>query len=490
MIEEYDIAIFGGGISGFSAALRLQSKGYKTIVFESHGQLGGCAGFFTKKNFSFDIGATTLVDFVNGGIGGNFFKDINLEIPKGEYIDYIAWLPDRQITLYRDSEKWNQERLEKLGSTINHIKFWKLMDNVTTVFWNASRKNIKLPISTPKDLYIAIKTIGIKNLYLIKYINSTMLDVLKKHNLENEKPLLGLLSMLIEDTIHSNIENAPFINSALGTTIRGAGLMRADGGMKGFWNYLSSYYLKIGGTVKKGNKVLKFKKENEYWNITASKGVFKSKKIISSLPIDLTYKICPDSIKSKLKSFIAKNENLQGSAIVVFLGVPETEISNQEITHHQILLDYESKLGNGNNMFISISAKDDNLSAPTGYRTVMISTHCEISEWLNLSETEYQIKKQNIGHHLIESAKKVYPKLGQNPIIYEIGTPLTYQKFTNRTNGSVGGFKQTVKNSNFNAIPQDIGIKDFWLAGDNTWPGLGTVAGLISGRIASEYAEK
>lgn len=67
---------------------------------------------------------------------------------------------------------------------------------------------------------------------------------------------------------------------------------------------------------------------------------------------------------------------------------------------------------------------------------------------------------------------------------------MSYQKFTNRTNGSVGGFKQTLKNSNLNAIPLDTGIKIFWLTGDNTWPGLGTVAGLISGRIASEYAQK
>jgi len=490
MSEEYDIAIFGGGISGFSTALRLQSKGYKTVVFESHGQLGGCAGFFTKKNFSFDVGATTLVDFVEGGVGGKFFKDINLEIPKGEDIDYIAWLPDRQVTLYRDIEKWNKERLDKLGSTKNHIKFWNLMDKVTKVFWNASRQNIKLPIRNPKDLYMAIKTIGIKNLYLAKYINSTMLDVLKKYKLENDKPLIGLLSMLIEDTVHSTIDKAPFINSALGTTIRGAGLMRAIGGMKSFWYYLSSHYLKIGGTLKKGNKVINFKQENENWIITTSKGTFKSKKIISSLPIDLTYKICPDSIKSKLQPFITKNEANQGSAIVVFLGVPEEEISNQTLTHHQILLDYETKLGNGNNMFISISGKDDIISAPKGFRSVVISTHCELIEWQNLSEIEYKIKKQDIGQHLIESARKVYPDLGKNLIIYEIGTPLTYQKFTNRTNGSVGGFKQTLKNSNFNAIPQDIGIKNFWLAGDNTWPGLGTVAGLISGRIASEYAEK
>lgn len=274
MIEEYDIAIFGGGISGFSTALRLQKKGFNTIVFEAHGQLGGCAGFFSKKGFSFDVGATTLVDFVDGGVGGNFFNDINLEIPKGEYLDYIAWLPDRQVTLFRDYEKWKNERLEKLGSTENHIKFWKLMDKVTEVFWTASRQNTKLPIRNLKDLLTAVKTVRIPNLYLLRYLNYTMLDVLKIYKLENEKPLIGLLSMLIEDTVHSSIEEAPFINAALGTTIRGAGLMRATGGMKNFWNYLSGYYLEIGGTIKKGNRITDFKKSNEGWIITSKKGIF------------------------------------------------------------------------------------------------------------------------------------------------------------------------------------------------------------------------
>ena len=101
----YDVAIIGGGISGFTAALRLQKKGLSTLVLESHSQIGGCAGFFTKKNFSFDVGATTLVDFVSGGVGGNFFKEINLSIPDGEYLDYIAWLPDRKVNLYRDTTK-------------------------------------------------------------------------------------------------------------------------------------------------------------------------------------------------------------------------------------------------------------------------------------------------------------------------------------------------------------------------------------------------
>jgi phytoene dehydrogenase-like protein len=37
---------------------------------ESHITPGGCAGFYRRKGFSFDVGATTLVDFAPGGGGG------------------------------------------------------------------------------------------------------------------------------------------------------------------------------------------------------------------------------------------------------------------------------------------------------------------------------------------------------------------------------------------------------------------------------------
>lgn len=482
----YDVAIIGGGKSGFTAALRLQKKGFNTLVIESHSQIGGCAGYFTKKNFSFDVGATTLVDFIEGGVGGNFFQEIGLPIPEGEYLDYIAWLPDRKINLYRDNTRWKEERLLKLGNSKNHIAFYELLDRITNVFWEATRKNIQIPIHRFSELKKAISAIGFKNLGLLKYYNHTMLDVLKFFHLEKEKPLIGLLSMLIEDTVHSKIEEAPFINATLGTTIRGAGLMRAKGGMKALWKILENHYNSLGGEIYKSNQVISFVKQNNLWEITTKKGNLQAKKIISSLPLDNTFTISPEFIQKKLKPYIQKNEVYKGGAIVVFLGIPEKEIETESITHHQILLDYDRELGNGNNMFISVSGKEDALSAPIGFRSVMISTHCKNLEWENLSKEEYESKKKEIGDRLIDYARRVYPSLATNPVVYEIGTPRTYQKFTKRT--SVGGFKQTLSNSNWKSVPQDIGIENFCITGDNTWPGLGTVAGLVSGRIAAELS--
>lgn len=127
-------------------------------------------------------------------------------------------------------------------------------------------------------------------------------------------------------------------------------------------------------------------------------------------------------------------------------------------------------------------------SAPAGFRAVMISTHCELADWQSLSAEEYPAYKQTYADRLIQYARRVYPKLATQPIVYEIGTPRTYEHFTSRPQGAVGGLRLNLSNAIQNAIPQNIGVPGFWLAGDSTFPGLGTVACVLGSQIAADYA--
>ncbi|MDC0937321.1 FAD-dependent oxidoreductase, partial [Pirellulales bacterium] len=115
--QQVDVAVIGGGFAGLTTAARLQAKGLSTIVLESHRRPGGCAGYFCRRGFSFDVGATTLVDFEPGGVGGAMLTEIGAPAVKGEALPgYIAWLPDRRITLYRERRHWEVERLRVLGA--------------------------------------------------------------------------------------------------------------------------------------------------------------------------------------------------------------------------------------------------------------------------------------------------------------------------------------------------------------------------------------
>src|SRR6266545_661235 len=131
----YDVAVIGAGVAGMATAARLQARALSTVVFEAHGQPGGCAGFFRRSGFAFDVGATTLVDFEPGGVGGQFLDAIGMPPVEGEALPgYVAWLPDRTVTLHRDSGTWASERLRMLGETPAHRALWALLDRLADVF--------------------------------------------------------------------------------------------------------------------------------------------------------------------------------------------------------------------------------------------------------------------------------------------------------------------------------------------------------------------
>src|SRR6185369_10295559 len=119
---------------------------------------------------------------------------------------YVAWLPDRQVTLYREGPAWRAERLQTLGASPAHQALWKLLDRLAVVFWRASRNGIKLPVQSPRDILRAVQALGFFNLPLAHYVGWTMGEALQAFNLRQDRPLVGLLSMLIEDTVHSTVD--------------------------------------------------------------------------------------------------------------------------------------------------------------------------------------------------------------------------------------------------------------------------------------------
>lgn len=484
-----NVAIVGGGIAGMATAARLQARGLSTTVLEAHTQPGGCAGWYCRRGFSFDVGATTLVDFEQGGVGGEFLESIGIAAADIEPLPgYVAWLPDRTVTLHRDPIHWSRERKRAMGDSDAHRCFWALVDELAAAFWNASRKGVCLPIRRPADLRHALACLGARSLPLVRYLRWTMADALQKFGLGGEVPLRGLLSMLLEDTVHADIDGAPLINGALGISIRGAGLSRAKGGMRGFWRAVSARYRALGGVLRVNCRVNRIIGRAGAFQLQTSKGSIEADQVVAAIPIEAAVQLVESPIADRLKPFVLRDASARGGAIVVCLGVPDEQVSHRDLTHHQLLHDYFAPLGNGNNMFLSVSSPGDVESAPPGHRAVMISTHCELAEWENLAASEYQRRKAAIGERLIGLARRVYPALGDRCVVSEIATPRTFERFTRRPRGAVGGVRQSLRNANQRAVPHDIGVPGFWLAGDTTWPGLGTVACVLGSRIVGESA--
>ena len=485
--SNFDVAVVGGGLAGMATAARLQARGLRTVVLEAHGLVGGCAGYYRRRGFSFDVGATTLVDFEPGGVGGRLLDEIGMSPLAGEALPgYVAWLPDRRVVLHRDASAWREERLRALGSSPGHRAFWRLIDVLAETFWKASRDGLGLPLRSAGDLLQAIGAIGLRGLPLARYARCTAGDALRSFGLRDERPLSGLLSMLIEDTVHSTIERAPLVNAALGITIRGAGLARFRGGMRGFWEAFVARYRSLGGMLRVGWRVDRIDADGGTYRLVTRKGTIAAAQVVSALPVSVTAEIAPALVGRPLRPYLQRDAGGGGGAIAVFLGVPEEEVAGQALTHHQLLQSYAHPLGDGNNMFVSVSASGDVDSAPPGHRSVMISTHCELGCWQDLDRDTYERRREMAGERLLGLARRVYPTLGERALVYEVATPRTYERYTGRPDGAVGGVRQTLANSNQHAVPHDLGPPGFWLAGDTTWPGLGTVACVLGSRIVAE----
>lgn len=482
------MAIVGGGMAGMATALRLQAAGLSTVVLEAHGHAGGCAGYFRKRGFSFDVGATTLVDFGPGGVGGELLETVGVSpLDTAELPGYRALLPDREVVLHRDPAAWHAERLRKLGDSASHRRFWALLDGLAHTFWRASRAGVRLPVRGPADALHDLRAVGLSGVRHARQLNRTLGDALRGHGLRGDAALVGLLGMLVEDTVHTGVDDAPLINAALGVTIRGAGLSRHTGGMHGFWRVLVKHYRGLGGTLHVGRRVERVEGEPGAFRLATRQGFVHARRLVCAVPAATTATICAGQLVARrLRPYLERDAQALGGATVVFLGVPESEVADQELTHHQLLQSYDRPLGEGNNMFISVSAPGDTVSAPPGHRAVMISTHTDLAGWRGLDHTAYEQRKKEDGERLVALARRAYPRLGERAVFARTGTPRSYERFAFRPDGAVGGVRQHLRNTNQHAIPHDLGGPGLWLVGDSTWPGLGTVACVLGSRIVAE----
>jgi len=66
------IIVIGAGVAGLTAAALLAKSGASVRVFEHHNVPGGCASFYQRDGYRFDVGATLVTDLGREEFIGEF----------------------------------------------------------------------------------------------------------------------------------------------------------------------------------------------------------------------------------------------------------------------------------------------------------------------------------------------------------------------------------------------------------------------------------
>ena len=492
------IVVIGAGVGGLTAAALLAKRGFDVTVLEAHVEPGGCAATFFHKGYRFDVGATLVGGFHPGGphqiVGEQL--GITWSIRSVEPAMQIH-LPDRSITRWSDADRWREERIRTFG--LQAERFWSMQERVADVVWDFSARVPTWPVASIPDALQLILTVR-PDLIPIAPLAFTNVRAWTKALGALGRDLMTFLDAQLLIAAQGVARDTNGLYGAAALDLYRRGVVHVAGGVGNIAETLARVVQAQGGQVLYRHEVTSIRRgeacprqmgrrEACPYNIETKRGSVEADVVLANLTPWALAKLMGDDASSSLRQRV-KNLKPISSAFMAYLGVDDEAILD-EIEHHQVIVDPTRPLGEGNSVFVSISPEWDRNRAPHGQRAITISTHTSAAEWYALADDEaaFEERKQIYLERLIDAATRALPNLKSHIKLALPGTPLTFERFTRRVNGMVGGFPQ--KSLWAGWAPHASRDRTVWLVGDSIFPGQST-AGVTLGalRVAREVTHE
>jgi C-3',4' desaturase CrtD len=482
------IVVIGAGAGGLTTAAVLARSGLDVTVLEAHIYAGGCAGTFFHQGYRFDAGATLPAGFYPRGPMDLVGQAASLEHwPVRPTSPAMAvHLPDgTSVIRHAGQARW-AERRRVFGSQSE--PFWRWQEATSDAFWALALELPPWPPQTPSEgMQLAGKGISwlIDDLG-IRLRPGWILDAFRPvaAHLQDAPRRLRLFvdaQLLISAQTTSRYANALYGASALDLPRRG--VVQAQGGMGAIAKALVETVRQNGGQVHFRQRATQIILEGgRPVAVETEKGArFPADVVVANLtPWNVTG-LLGDHAPNRLRSLPPRPRGMWG-AFMVYVGLDGSAIPQDFPLHHQVVR--AEPLANGNTVFLSLSPAWDDTRAPNGDRTLTLSTHTELGPWWDLFEGDrsaYEQRKAKYAGRVLDAAEIAIPGLRASANLVLPGTPITFERFTSRRWGWVGGFPQTSLQRAW--APRLAPY--LWLVGDSVFPGQSVPAVALGGlRVA------
>ncbi|GAB4480558.1 MAG: NAD(P)/FAD-dependent oxidoreductase [Anaerolineales bacterium] len=473
------ILIIGAGIGGLTTAALLLHAGYRVTVLEAHVSPGGCAATFYHQKFRFDVGATLAGGFSAGGPHARLAEKLGIEWPvKAVDPAWITILDDHAVIQWAEREQWWDEIHRHFPESFS---FWKLQERLAAQAWNISAKDFPWPPRSVTDSLTILRSLEPQTLLAAPYALRNTASLLPP----KVSPLLRVFldaQLLISAQSFAHSTNALYGSAALDLPRRGVN--HVMGGIGNLAQTLAQWGKERGLTLLYRQKVerLEAKDGRGVRVYTNKKQTFTADAYVANLTPWGLKSLLGENAPSALQREVQTRPVTWG-AFTLYLGLDATRLSSLQADHFQVIVDPSRPLGEGNSVFISLSHPEDTSRAPSGMRAATLSTHTAIPQW-QVEESAYEDLRAEYTERMLRAAEIAIPGIRQAIRLVLPGTPKTFEFYTHRPLGMVGGFPQT---SLLRARGPWTGLANVWLVGDSIFPGQST-AGVTLGamRVANE----
>ncbi|MDZ4721189.1 MAG: NAD(P)/FAD-dependent oxidoreductase [Roseiflexaceae bacterium] len=486
----YDVIVIGAGIGGLTTAALLARHGYKVLVLEGHIEPGGCASSYERKRpdgtrYVFDVGATLFAGFRPGGAHHWVGQKLGLTWPVRPLNPAMqVWLPDARVTRWGD-ERWITERQRVFGSSHSTESFWRTQERTADIAWRFAARLPHLPIETPADLLQLIPTIRPELALLLPGLFSTVGRELRVRGVLDRRMRAYVDGQLLISA-QTTAAQCAWLYGAVALDFARIGAHYAEGGAWSLARTLVDSLTRDGGEIRCRQWVARIlTSDGQAVGVETEHGErFEARHVVANTTHWDVARMLGEATPKALNTAIAAAPTGWG-ACMLYLGVDEAAIPPGLAEHHQIIVDYNQPLGEANSVFISIHPPDDARRAPAGQRAITISTHTDVSRWWRWRKEDpahYRAEKNAMAERMLQAAIIALPNLSQHIRYRQVGTPVTFQRYTHRHLGMVGGLPQTPRTYGlFSLGLRAAHIRNLLIVGDSTFPGQSTAAVSQSG---------
>ncbi len=528
---ETDYLVIGAGAAGITAAklLAASEKGASVLLADAHTEPGGQAGHFGRggPRRVFDAGATQLVDCEPGGLQDlllgfgaqartRAFQPVFHRIPRLTHhflvegatltLDAHGMLLFEQGNTHCELDAQGAGDVEGLPHAL--VEDLRALQHVLAVcereaawMWKVFKGVPRFPLQTASDVVRALSlaqftppTRAFAFPFLLGARFSTACEALglRKEHVFARRVLAGLLL----DTTQNAPEDSPWLAGLMGVSILRKGIYRAEGGMRSLFQALLADTRAEGATVLWRQRATRIAAHGDGWEVdftTAARGNAPSEKTTVRVRKGLVCNLTLWNLVGLLERSTALEENRTfrawtetaaeetgWGAFAVYATLADNPAWPDAPWYHQVFpraLDEGTLAGEAN--YVSISGRLDPAN-PKGERVLTTTLHVPARPLSELERTFVQ-------NALVVRTERA---LGTELLHVETATPQTFERFTHRAQGQVGGFRMSPSRFLLNAPPSFLRVSGttppLCVAGDTVFPGQGIIACMLSGVAAWE----
>lgn len=488
--DEYDVAVVGAGFGGIAAGLELARRGARVAIFERLKYPGGCASTFTRRGYQFESGATLFSGFGTGQLFSRWIEELGLDVeftPMDPIVELRA--ASFELKISADRERLIAQFLGMGGADPDSLRaFFEIQKTVADALWPLFDRPGRLPPFSASELGFHLQRLG-HYARILPHVGRPLTALLQRLGLAEFEPLRTYLDAVCQITVQASSSEveSPFALSAMDYFFRGTGHVR--GGVGKLAHALTDALAQQGGHVYMADGVEGLEHDGNFWTVTSRRRTLRARYVVANLLPRALSEMVGRSTR-RLDRMSSRVQDGWGAAMLY--RVFDRDVIETPGPHHlELVADSSSAFTEGNHVFVSISGADEVARAPNGQRTATVSTHVPMQTLLSLEEPDRATYISEVQGRMRETIKRRAPELAQGIELEMPASPRTFERFTARPDGFVGGIPRRAGLAHYlEVLPTPIWQR-LYMVGDTVFPGQSTLATAVGGvKVADAIAAR